>query len=361
MTSTTPAARRPRDPRPRALRLDGPRRARRCCIASRPSRSRTSARAARAPRCSATSAAGCCTARSVAVTRTARCGCCATTRRAAELVAFVDRHVFREDVRIEEPPAARRARRRRSDSASPPGTCDERTACRGGRSSTQDFGMVELGEPRPSDPGGRARARIRAGRPRHGHEIAEAFNPFEVGLAHEVHLSKGCFTGQEALLRLITYRERAATARAGRRRGAPPADARDADPRRRARRACSPASPRTARAGSASRCSTGGMRSSDGDLDARSTGATLERPAVSFPRRVPLGCRGRLVYASAAAPPRLRPSSSSSSATSTTIASVVSTSDADAGGVLQRAARDLGGVEDAACAPGRRTRRSSAS
>jgi folate-binding protein YgfZ len=48
-------------------------------------------------------------------------------------------------------------------------------------------------------------ARIALLHPRHGHEIAEAFNPFEVGLAHEVHLAKGCFTGQEALQRLITY------------------------------------------------------------------------------------------------------------------------------------------------------------
>jgi folate-binding protein YgfZ len=51
----------------------------------------------------------------------------------------------------------------------------------------------------------RERARILAGRPRHGHEIDEAFNPYEVGLAHEVHLDKGCFTGQEALLRMMTY------------------------------------------------------------------------------------------------------------------------------------------------------------
>jgi folate-binding protein YgfZ len=49
-------------------------------------------------------------------------------------------------------------------------------------------------------------ARIATGRPRHGHEIAEAFHPFEVGLADEVHLSKGCYTGQEVLQRLITYR-----------------------------------------------------------------------------------------------------------------------------------------------------------
>jgi hypothetical protein len=48
-------------------------------------------------------------------------------------------------------------------------------------------------------------ARIQAGRPRHGHEIQPDFNPFEVGLAHEVHLDKGCYTGQEALQRLVTY------------------------------------------------------------------------------------------------------------------------------------------------------------
>ncbi len=49
------------------------------------------------------------------------------------------------------------------------------------------------------------RERIALLHPRHGHEIAEAFNPYEAGLGHEVHLSKGCFTGQEALQRLITY------------------------------------------------------------------------------------------------------------------------------------------------------------
>jgi folate-binding protein YgfZ len=57
----------------------------------------------------------------------------------------------------------------------------------------------------PPPDAGAERARIAAGRPRHGHEIAEAFTPFEVNLAHEVHLSKGCYTGQEALQRLITY------------------------------------------------------------------------------------------------------------------------------------------------------------
>src|SRR5689334_24827944 len=53
--------------------------------------------------------------------------------------------------------------------------------------------------------------RIRAARPRHGHEVTSSFTPFEVGLAHEVHLDKGCFTGQEALMRLITYQDRKST------------------------------------------------------------------------------------------------------------------------------------------------------
>jgi folate-binding protein YgfZ len=89
----------------------------------------------------------------------------------AELAAFLDRHLFREDVRIEP---------RDGDAAAPALPDVERFA------SEAD--------------------RIRAGHPRHGHEIAEEFTPFEIGRAHEVHLSKGCFTGQEALMRLVTYR-----------------------------------------------------------------------------------------------------------------------------------------------------------
>lgn len=84
---------------------------------------------------------------------------------APELAAFVDRHVFREDVAIEN---------RSEESAAEPSAEDER-------------------------------ARILAGRARRGHEIAEAFHPYEVGLAADVHLDKGCYTGQEALQRLITY------------------------------------------------------------------------------------------------------------------------------------------------------------
>ena len=84
---------------------------------------------------------------------------------AAELAAFLDRHIFRDDVALEN----------RSDETAAEPSIDERT-------------------------------RIRAGDARHGHEIAEAFNPYEVGLAADVHLDKGCYTGQEALQRLITYR-----------------------------------------------------------------------------------------------------------------------------------------------------------
>src|SRR5262245_3678009 len=84
---------------------------------------------------------------------------------AAELVAFLDRHVFRDDVAIEN---------RSEETAAQPSAAEERE-------------------------------RIHAGAARHGHEITEAFNPYEVGLAADVHLDKGCYTGQEALQRLITY------------------------------------------------------------------------------------------------------------------------------------------------------------
>ena len=90
---------------------------------------------------------------------------------AAELAAFLDARVFREDVRIEDVTGA---------AAAPPLPGSERFASEW--------------------------ERIRAGHPRHGHEIADAFTPFEINRAHEVHLQKGCFTGQEALMRLVTYR-----------------------------------------------------------------------------------------------------------------------------------------------------------
>lgn len=87
------------------------------------------------------------------------------------LAAYVDRHVFREDVRIED----------RADAFA--WTLDG----------------VAWEQPREEH------ERLALGLPRHGAEIAEAFNPYEVNLAAEVHLSKGCYTGQEVLQRLVTF------------------------------------------------------------------------------------------------------------------------------------------------------------
>jgi folate-binding protein YgfZ len=89
----------------------------------------------------------------------------------ASLAAFVDRFVFREDVRIED---------RAGDFA-------------------WTLEGVAWGEDLPEH------ERIARGLPRHGAEIAESFNPYEVNLSGEVHLAKGCYTGQEALQRLVTY------------------------------------------------------------------------------------------------------------------------------------------------------------
>lgn len=83
---------------------------------------------------------------------------------AAPLAEFLDRQIFREDVQIID---------RSSEAAIP--------------------------EREPE------RDRIRAGHARHGHEITDEFTPYEANLAEAVHLDKGCFTGQESLMRLLTY------------------------------------------------------------------------------------------------------------------------------------------------------------
>lgn len=120
----------------------------------------------------------------------------------AELAAWVDRHVFREAVRIADAGAGLDVRVV-ADPAAPAGAefgpgGEPRRVRPGGGVALE---LVAAGAPPAGDEG----ARIRAGRPRHGHEIAADFNPYEVGLAGDVHLSKGCYTGQEALLRLVTY------------------------------------------------------------------------------------------------------------------------------------------------------------
>ena len=125
------------------------------------------------------------------------------------LTAFIDRHVFREDFRIADLSALLRPERRPAPSDLPPGALAERDAVpmafhlEGGDALEIHPTSDRIS---PVDPLASERDRILAGRPAHGREIAEEFTPFEVGLAHEVHLDKGCFTGQEALMRLLTYR-----------------------------------------------------------------------------------------------------------------------------------------------------------
>jgi hypothetical protein len=123
----------------------------------------------------------------------------------AELAAFLDGHLFREEVRIEDLSAT-------ADVRACHGAAESRGSAvleeRGGgpaRVALPPSTLLEVGAALPpAEPDAEVR-RIRAGVPRHGREVREEFSPFEVGLAREVHLSKGCFTGQEALLRLVTY------------------------------------------------------------------------------------------------------------------------------------------------------------
>ncbi|HTK32845.1 MAG TPA: hypothetical protein VL332_12875 [Candidatus Saccharimonadaceae bacterium] len=121
------------------------------------------------------------------------------------LIAFVDRHVFREDVAIRDESAAFAVREmvESAGAPSPARFADGRPVrlpVSAGFSLALEPDLPGRPELEPET------QRIRAARPRHGHEVTNAFTPFEVGLAHEVHLDKGCFTGQEALMRLITYR-----------------------------------------------------------------------------------------------------------------------------------------------------------
>ena len=118
------------------------------------------------------------------------------------LAAAVDRSVFRDDVRIEDRSHAV-AVTLVADPAHTSGT-QGADADLPSRVATGDGTALVLGEAAGVTPLDEA-GRIALLHPRHGHEIAEAWNPFEIGLGHEVHLAKGCFTGQEALQRLITY------------------------------------------------------------------------------------------------------------------------------------------------------------
>jgi folate-binding protein YgfZ len=123
---------------------------------------------------------------------------------ADELAALLDRSVFREDVRVRDLGGELEVHGVPAGARPEAGSVRER----GGRpegihaEDGRALAVVPAGSAHPEPDELR---RIRGGWPRHGHEIAEAFTPFEVGLARDVHLSKGCYTGQEALQRLITY------------------------------------------------------------------------------------------------------------------------------------------------------------
>jgi len=121
------------------------------------------------------------------------------------LAAFIDRSVFREDVRIEDRSAAMPMRLVRVPAElAPPGAVIEGGAGLSLVALEAPFALAGDAAQPGVEPVTEA-GRIAAGLPRHGHEIADAFTPYEVNLAHEVHLAKGCFTGQESLQRLVTY------------------------------------------------------------------------------------------------------------------------------------------------------------
>jgi len=118
----------------------------------------------------------------------------------AELAAALDKMIFRDDVRVEDLSDVHPFELARGTTGES-GVLEEASGVPAIVSTGDGTRLVRAGT---ADPLSEA-ARIVLLHPRHGHEIVDAFNPFEVGLAHEVHLAKGCFTGQEALQRLITY------------------------------------------------------------------------------------------------------------------------------------------------------------
>jgi folate-binding protein YgfZ len=146
-----------------------------------------------------------------------------------DLAAHLDRHVFREDVRIADESAAWDVTARH-DGTLPAGSVTERAG--GFRLAIGDACVFELSA-HAGEHAGEAldeTERVRLGWPRHDHEIRDEFNAFEVNLGADVSLDKGCFTGQEALMRLITYRSvrRRLVSLAGRGDAAASADVRDA-------------------------------------------------------------------------------------------------------------------------------------
>jgi folate-binding protein YgfZ len=122
---------------------------------------------------------------------------------AAPLLAHLDRQIFREDVKVED-----RSQSVFVSTMSGATVREGQVVAEGELPATIGVPggpVLMVGAPRTLDPASAALERIADGRPAHGHEITDEFNPFEVNLAHEVHLDKGCYTGQEVLQRLVTY------------------------------------------------------------------------------------------------------------------------------------------------------------
>jgi folate-binding protein YgfZ len=122
------------------------------------------------------------------------------------LADFIERFIFREDVRVGVPREDWSVRQLPGSVGLDPGVLRERDGLPHEIQTRPDWTLVLMPPGAPPPDAATERARILSGLPRHGHEISEAFTPFEVGLATEVHLRKGCYTGQEALLRLTTYK-----------------------------------------------------------------------------------------------------------------------------------------------------------
>ena len=141
----------------------------------------------------------------------------------ASLAALLERVVFREDVRIEDMSAALGVT---PEFGEPSGAASSGGSSPAPGNRSDGLGTVLDQDGRPTRieiPGCPAfsisdaesfvapeaaqwnRERIERGWAAHGHEVSEAFTPFDVNLGHGLHLDKGCFTGQETLMRLVTY------------------------------------------------------------------------------------------------------------------------------------------------------------
>ncbi len=119
------------------------------------------------------------------------------------LAAWVDRHVFREDVKIDDQSAALAVRRVR-DPGGPMGELVEEGGLPRYVRTEAPFALL-VGGPDARLSESDEADRVEFGHAANGHEVADEFTPYEANLWSEVHLSKGCYTGQEALQRLVTY------------------------------------------------------------------------------------------------------------------------------------------------------------